>query len=189
MTPGSRPPSASACWWTGCCAPPSPELARLLYEAGAHLLIADLDAGRARAVATAVDGAVLDPGRVVEARCDVFAPCAAARVIDADRVRALRCRIVAGAANDTLADRATAHALHTAGVVFVPDFLLNAGGVIHIYALRAGLDAEELRAALLAIGDRVTACLADAEASGTTPLAQAERRARGLLFAPELATR
>ena len=77
--------------------------------------------------------------------CDVLAPCARARVISEGNVGALRCRIVAGAANDILAQRAVAELLRIRGIVYVPDFLINAGGVIQIHALRAGWDEAGLR--------------------------------------------
>lgn len=165
------------------------ELARLLRADGARVLVADVDPARAAAVAAATGATVVAPDRILDSDCDVLAPCAGARLIDSDRARVLRCAIVAGAANDTLADRETAHALHAAGVVYVPDFLLNAGGVIHIHALRAGFTEDELRDALLAIGDRVRACLDAARDDGALPLEHAERRARDILDGRVLAAR
>ncbi|MEV4421006.1 Glu/Leu/Phe/Val dehydrogenase dimerization domain-containing protein [Patulibacter sp. NPDC049589] len=149
-------------------------LARLVRDSGGTVLVADVDPVRASAVAADVGGSVVAADDVLTTECDVFAPCAVARVLDERTIPRLRCRIVAGAANDTLAERADADRLAGRGVLYVPDFLANAGGVIHIHALRAGWDAGRLRAAVLAVGDRVGAVLADASAAGGTPLDAAE---------------
>jgi leucine dehydrogenase len=152
-------------------------LARELAGAGAEILVADVDEARAGALAAELGGTVVAPNAVVDTRCDVFAPCAVARVVNAETVDRLRCRIVAGAANDTLADRACADALAARGITYVPDFVANAGGVIHIHALREGHDEDRLRADVLRIGDRVAEVLSD----GGLPLAVAEARARRVI--------
>ena len=130
-------------------------LARLLADDGAHVIVADVDAGRARRVAAEVGGRAVDADAVLTVPCDVLAPCAIARVISPQAVDALGCRIVAGAANDLLADAGCAALLVERGVLYVPDFIANAGGVVHIHALRAGWDEAQLREAVLRIGDRV----------------------------------
>ena len=104
----------------------------------------------------------------------MLAPCATAKVIDRSTVDALRCRIVAGGANDVLATPDVAPTLADRGIVYVPDFVINAGGVIHIHALRAAWGPDKLEGSLLAIGDRVAAMLAQSERTGLTPLAVAE---------------
>lgn len=149
-------------------------LARLARAEGASLLIADVDHARASALAAELEGTAVAPDEVLDTTCDVFAPCAVARVIDRDTVDRLRCRIVAGAANDTLGERGDADRLAARGIVLVPDFVANAGGVIHIHALRAGWDHARLRAEVDAIGDRVASILTAAEAGGGTPLDAAE---------------
>jgi leucine dehydrogenase len=89
--------------------------------------------------------------------------------------------VVAGAANDTLTDPRAADALVAAGITFVPDFVANAGGVIHIEAERSGWSEHALRRAVCAIGDRVRDVLEEAVRSGLTPPAAAERRARAII--------
>ncbi len=161
-------------------------LARQLAGDGAHVLIADVAPGRATAIAREVGGEVIAPDAVVETECDVFAPCAAAGVIGPEQVASLGCRIVAGAANDTITDDTLAASLRGRGVLYVPDFVANAGGVIHIHALRAGWSAERLSAEIAAIGGRTGELLARAEAEDSTPLdaakaVAAERVAAGPL--------
>jgi leucine dehydrogenase len=161
-------------------------LARLLADDGARVLVADVDASRARQIADEVGGDAVDARAVLTVPCDVLAPCAVARVIGSSNVDALRCRIVAGAANDLLDDPRAAGLLARRDIVYVPDFLANAGGVIHIHALRSGWDEEQLHEAVLRIGDRVDRALATATASGLTPLSAAEGLARERLSGRDL---
>ena len=153
-------------------------LAGLLAGDGADVIVADVDAGRAQRTAAAVGGRAVCADAIVTTPCDVFAPCAVARVITAQTLPTLRCRIVAGAANDVLADPRLAGDLAAQGITYVPEFIANAGGVVHIHALRCGWDEARLRDEVLRIGERVTGTLDDAAATGTTPLAAAEKLAR-----------
>ena len=156
-------------------------LARELAARGARIVIADVDGERAAAVATAVDGTAIAADAAYAHPCDVLAPCAVARVISSLSLAQLRCRIIAGAANDTLSDRSDAELLARRGIVYVPDFIANAGGVIQIHAERAGLDEEQLRADIERIGSRVRAVLEESELSRLSPLAVAEKWARRAL--------
>jgi leucine dehydrogenase len=149
-------------------------LAVRLAEHGAVVSVSDVDAERARAVADEVHGSVVMPQDVIGAECDVWAPCATARVVTSEVLPQLTCRVIAGAANDTLADESVADELRAAGILYVPDFVANAGGVIHIHGLRVGWDAARITQAVEAIGDRVDSLLSEAEATGTTPLAMAD---------------
>ncbi|HEY5143958.1 MAG TPA: Glu/Leu/Phe/Val dehydrogenase dimerization domain-containing protein [Solirubrobacteraceae bacterium] len=153
-------------------------LADLLARDGAEVIVADVDSARSQQVAASVGGHAVAATAILTTPCDVLAPCAVARVISASTLDSLRCRIVAGAANDMLADRPLADALAARGITYVPDFIANAGGVVHIHALRAGWDEDRLRTEVLKIGGRVTDTLTAAGAAGTTPLAAAEALAR-----------
>ncbi len=153
-------------------------LARLLAQDGAHVIVADVDEVRARRIAAEVGGQAIAADAVLAVPCDVLAPCAVARVVRPETVDLLRCRILAGAANDLLNDPGCADLLAVRDVVYVPDFLANAGGVIHIHALRDGWDEDQLREAVLQIGDRVGRALDAAAATAQSPLAAAEDLAR-----------
>ena len=159
------------------------ELARILAADGAEVLIADVDGERAQRLAGQLDGQVIDPGAVIGTRCDVFAPCAVARVIDPDSVGRLNCSIVAGAANDTLSHPADAELLAARDITYVPDFVANAGGVVDIHGLRMGWDEDRMRTEVLKIGDRTAQILATAHQRGQTPLVHAEQLAADRLAA------
>jgi leucine dehydrogenase len=89
--------------------------------------------------------------------------------------------MIAGAANDTLSVDSCADLLAQRRITYVPDFLSNAGGVIHIHALRAHHSEEQLRTDVLRIGPRTREVLAAADSSGRTPLQVAGERVRQIL--------
>jgi leucine dehydrogenase len=159
-------------------------LARLLAEADCDVSVADVDPLRAQAVARNIGGRVIDPSAALTMPCDVLAPCATAKVIDRSTVGSLRCRIVAGGANDVLATHDVATMLDERGVVYVPDFVINAGGVIQIHATRSEWGPDKLEGSLFAIGDRVASIVSEATHSRRTPLAVAEEMASHRLGRP-----
>ncbi|MGH3516617.1 MAG: Leu/Phe/Val dehydrogenase [Haloechinothrix sp.] len=163
------------------------ELARLLAADGAHVIIGDIDPARARTVAALVGGHAVAAEDILTTPCDVLAPCAVAKIVDSATVPLLRCRILAGAANDQLAERDAAGALAQAGILYVPDFVINAGGVIQIHAAAEQWDDHRLRAEVLAIGDRVAGVLDDTHRRAALPLVAAEALAHRRLNQPALA--
>jgi leucine dehydrogenase len=159
-------------------------LARLLAEAGCRVTVADVDARRAREVAGETGADVVGPEAALTTPCDVLAPCATARVVTEANAGALRCAMVVGGANDVLATRHTAETLAARDVLYIPDFVVNAGGVIQIHAVRSGWGPEKLAESVLAIGDRVAAVVSEAERTGRTPVAVAEELASQRLGRP-----
>lgn len=156
-------------------------LACEIARQGASVLVADVDRDRAAGVAGRIGGVSVDPEAVSDTACDVYAPCAQAGVLTEDTIERLRCRIVVGAANDTLGEPADADLLARRGITYVPDFVANAGGVVHIHATREGWEVPRLREEVLRIGERVEQILDEADRERLTPLAVAEQRAARLL--------
>jgi len=152
-------------------------LAQRLANAGAEVVVCDIDPARSERIAASVGGRSVPPEKALGVPCDVLAPCAQARVITTATVPTLGCRIVAGAANDVLSERSCADELAGMGITYVPDFLLNAGGVIHIYAIRSGWDHTRLEGVVMGIGHRTGDVLERARATGRTPLDIAEELA------------
>jgi leucine dehydrogenase len=129
-------------------------LADQLAEAGSSVLVADIDPGRADAVAKRVGGAGLPVDQVFETDCDVYAPCAVGGTLSVESVARLRCRIVAGSANNQLAEPEAAELLHARGILYAPDYVINAGGAIAIVGLeQLGWNRSELDTALARIGE------------------------------------
>jgi leucine dehydrogenase len=159
-------------------------LAELLGCEDARVLIADVDTARAEAVAAGVGGSTVTPDAAVETECDVYAPCALGGTLSVKTVPRLRCRIVAGSANNQLADAEAAELLRTAGVLYAPDYVINAGGAIAITFLeREGRSQAEVDAALARIGDTLTEIYERADAEGTTTAAAADAVAASRLSA------
>jgi leucine dehydrogenase len=158
-------------------------LAHDLASDGARILVADVDALAAAALAAEVGGRVVAADQALQSECDVLAPCAIARVASPATIRGMRCRILAGGANDTLADRSCGDLLAARGITYVPDFVANAGGVLQIHARRSGHDDDRLRDDVLRIGERVDGLLHEAADTGATPLQVAETHARLIIDA------
>ncbi len=107
-------------------------LARHLAEEGARLLVADVDAGRAERAAREFGAEVVDPQHIHAAPCDIFSPNALGAVLNARSIPELKCRVVAGGANNQLATEADGDELERRGILYVPDYIINAGGVINV---------------------------------------------------------
>ena len=143
-------------------------------RAGATLLVTDIDAGK-QALARDIGARWIAPGEALEAAVDVLVPCALGGLLDHDAVERLQAPIVAGAANNQLADDDVAALLAQRGVLWAPDFVVNAGGIINISVELEpeGYDTARAETRVRAIGDTVRTVLDHAEATGTTPLAAA----------------
>lgn len=133
----------------------------------------DVDPSR-RALAEALGARWVEPDGAILTGCDVLAPCALGGVIDAAAVERLRCEIVCGAANNVLADEGLAADLASRGIVYAPDFIANAGGLISVYAELHRLDRDAVTGLVDHIGSVVLEVLVEAERHGTTPLAEAQ---------------
>jgi leucine dehydrogenase len=158
------------------------ELVRLLDEDGAQLIVAD---PRPDALVGLPAGVrVVPPEAIVEQECDVFSPCGPPFVIDAARVPALRCTIVCGGANNPLADASVAQALTARGILYVPDYLANAGGLIHLAVAREGGDEAATLEHLQVIPENLARVLARAKAEGLDPARAADRIALERCAAP-----
>jgi len=114
-------------------------LARLLSAAGASLLVSDIDPGK-RALADEFGADWAEPGDALTAPSDVLIPAALGGVLTSELVPRLRCAAIAGPANNQLADPSVAGLLHRRGILWAPDYVVGAGGVI--YALAVELQQE-----------------------------------------------
>lgn len=158
-------------------------LARSLAAAGARLTVTDVAESK-RALADELGAAWVDPADAHLVEADVFVPCGLGGVLTPEVVRELRVRAVVGAANNQLASRAVAGLLRERGIVWAPDFVANAGGVIYLdVASVPGADQAALDARIAGIGDTVASVLAGAGDAGTTTLEAAEQLARTRLDA------
>ena len=155
-------------------------LCALLRDAGARLVVADVDA----ASAAAVPGAeVVDPDAIHAVDADVLAPCALGGTLNERTIPEIRARIVAGAANNQLATPEDDARLAARGITYVPDFLASAGGVTNGVSELDGYDRADVEARIERIAATAEAVLAEAERRGIPSGAAAES------LAMEIATR
>lgn len=105
-------------------------IAQYLYEQGARLTVSDIDNKRAQHVATAYQATIVDPRQIHKIPCDAFVPCALGAILNDETISELQTSIVAGAANNQLAHTYHGQKLHDEGILYAPDYVINAGGVI-----------------------------------------------------------
>lgn len=157
--------------------------ARMLATVGARLTIADVNEKAVHRLADELGADIADPDAIHAVECDVFAPCALGGALNHETVPELHCAAVVGSANNQLAADELAADLAARDILYVPDFIVNAGGVINL-AEEVGREYQLERANLRvhAIEGTVTNLLARARETGATPLdeaiALADRRIR-----------
>jgi leucine dehydrogenase len=152
------------------------KLANGLHAAGAKLIVSDVDP-RKQAVAEAHGYEWAEPAVALETDCDIASPCAVGGAIHADNIDRLGCRVICGAANNQLADESLAAVLAEGGVVYAPDFIANAGGLINVYRELHEFSEERARELSLGIEGTMGRILAQAKARSVTPLEAARELA------------
>jgi leucine dehydrogenase len=157
-------------------------LAERLLAAGAEVIAADIDEGKRR-FADELGVEWTDAGSAMTTACDVLAPCALGGAIHRDNLASLRCEIVCGSANNVLAEERLGEELDSRGIVYAPDFIANAGGLINVYAEIHRLDEARIARLVDGIGETIGAILAEAEERATTPLKAARELAADRLGA------
>ena len=162
-------------------------VARLLAADGARLTLADIDGPRAAALARELGGEAVEADAIMAADCDVFSPNALGAILDDASIAALAAPIVAGGANNQLARPEHGPMLAARGILFAPDYVINAGGIIAVtleyLARRSGkrCGIEEVQRRLAEIPGRLTGIWREAEACGQSPDQVADAMAQRLI--------
>ena len=138
-------------------------LARHLKNAGAKLIVADIFNEGVEIAKQELDALVVDPQEIHAVEADVFAPCAMGGAINVKSISEIKAKIVAGAANNQLASSQMGAQLLARDVIYVPDYVINAGGIIDIYHQRNESNALEMRMQLEQIGQTVSEILKRAQ--------------------------
>ncbi|MCP2031386.1 leucine dehydrogenase [Okibacterium sp. HSC-33S16] len=158
-------------------------LARRLSAEGVTLIVTDVNPAR-RAFAEEIHASWIEPGDEHLFETDVFVPCGVGGALTREVIAQLRCAAVVGAANNQLADTDGAERLAERGILWAPDFIVNAGGVIYLdMASQAGADREAIHARVDDIGRTLKAVFRDAATRSVTTLAAAEKLAADRLEA------
>ena len=157
-----------------------------LVEAGVRLTVADVNPASVEGAVAASGAEAVAVEKVHAVDCDIYSPCAMGGALNAGTIAELRCAAVVGSANNQLADGlASARLLADAGVLYAPDFVANAGGLINIAEelVPGGYRPERAAAAVRRIFDTMTSVLQAAEEDGVTTAEAAERRAEDRIAA------
>jgi leucine dehydrogenase len=108
-------------------------LCKFLSQEGARLVVTDIDAERTRRVVDEFGATVVDADEIYSVDAQVFAPCALGAIVNDDTIPQFRFEIIAGAANNQLAQERHGDLLHKRGILYAPDYVINAGGLINVY--------------------------------------------------------
>ncbi|SEM92866.1 leucine dehydrogenase [Sphingomonas gellani] len=144
-------------------------LCELLHAAGAKLIVAEPRSDVAARAAVRFGAQLMSSQALLAAKADVLAPCALGGVLDFVRVAQLQVKLVCGAANNQLFSERQAEQLADRGILYAPDFLVNAGGIINVAAEYLGWDAAEVRRRVEDIGARLDDTLYRADRAGVLP--------------------
>jgi leucine dehydrogenase len=149
---------------------------------GAKLSIADIDPAKAKKLADAAGGTVVAPDDILSLEADVLSPNALGGIFDESSIPAVRARVVAGGANNQLATPEDGARLHQRGILYAPDYVINAGGIINVCTEYLGDGDDKLvRRRIEGIPDRLEQIWAESESSGRDPAAVADAMAQRLI--------
>jgi leucine dehydrogenase len=158
-------------------------VARLLHEAGARLFVTDVSQERVQETVELTGATPVAPRAIYDTEADIFAPCALGGILNRRTIPRLRVEIVAGAANNQLEGDEDGRRLHERGILYAPDYVANAGGVINGCREILGFSEDEARERIDRIYDTMIEVLRLAAAQGITPNAAADRIAEERLAA------
>jgi len=157
-------------------------LCRLLHDAGARLLVADVDGDKLKSLAEELPAEVVSPSDILFCDADVLAPCALGNVLNSDTIPRIRAKVVAGAANNQLASAEDGARLTGRGILYAPDYVINAGGVISVAREYLGDSTEDqVRSEVCRIPRRLERIFADAESSARPTNVVADELARRIV--------
>ncbi len=157
-------------------------LAERLAAAGARLTLADIDRTRADALSKRLGAAVVDADEIMTVEADVFSPNALGAILNPRTIPALRCKLVAGAANNQLETAQDGQRLHARGILYAPDYVLNAGGIINVTAQYLGeTNPGTVMAQVHGIETRLETVFDEAARENLPPGEVADRMARRLI--------
>ena len=153
-------------------------LARQLSGTGATLVVADRDTARAERLADELGATVVAPEAIYDVDADIFSPCALGSILDDSTIARLRVSVIAGAANNQLAEDRHAEAIAARDIVYAPDFVINAGGVISGSVALLDETQDDMVRRVDGIYDTTSEVLEYAARERITTLHAAERRAQ-----------
>lgn len=158
-------------------------LCRLVARHGAEVIVADVDEARAQALALELGARTVAADDIFGVDADILAPCALGGILNDLTIPRLRARIVCGAANNQLAEDRHGEALRRRGILYAPDYLVNAGGIINVCAEYLGESTSQVQRRIAMIAPRLEEIVRSAEEQGLSTNLVADDRARKAIAA------
>lgn len=156
-------------------------LARYLAADGARLTLADVDTAKAAALAGELGAQCVASDAILATDAEIFSPCALGAIITRETAAMIPAKVVAGGANNQLATGAEGRILADRGILYAPDYVINAGGIINVMRVIESADDAAVNRRIDGIAGRLEAVWDEADASGATPAEIADRMARRLI--------
>jgi leucine dehydrogenase len=157
-------------------------LAVRLREAGCQLTVADTDISRVQRCVEELQAQAVAPADIFDVDCDVFAPCGLGGIIDDETIARLRCTIVAGSANNQLKDDHHGEILHRMQILYAPDYVINAGGLITVSLGHSQHSLQEINQRTRALGDTLRRLFQRSAADDRPPEQIANKMAEEILY-------
>ncbi|WP_281646458.1 Glu/Leu/Phe/Val dehydrogenase dimerization domain-containing protein [Parendozoicomonas sp. Alg238-R29] len=164
-------------------------LCEMLSNAGAELIVSDIDPAKVVQCEELFSARSVPPSTILSVECDIFSPCGMGGILQTDTVKELHCNAIVGSANNQLATPEAGLALHRQGILYAPDFLVNAGGLIHASLSHRGRPAQEINERIHDIGATLAKIFQRHRTSGEPVSLIADRMAENSLYGPELLQR
>lgn len=155
--------------------------ARHLAQEGATLTLTDVDHAKAQALAAELGAEAVASDAILGVEADIFSPCALGAIVTEDVARSLRVKAIAGGANNQLATGTEGQILADRGILYAPDYVINAGGIINVLRKMMKEGDEQILARIAQIPARLAAIWDESEADGATPAVVADRMAQRLI--------
>lgn len=152
-------------------------LCKHLHEEGARLIVTDIVRENVERAVRDFGAESVDPDKIYDVECDIFSPCALGAIINDETLPRLKCRVVAGSANNQLKEERHGDRLEELGIIYVPDYVINAGGLINVADELFGYNRERAMKKVETIYDNVLRVFEIAKRDGIPSYKAADRMA------------
>lgn len=117
-------------------------LVKYLSDEGAQVIVSDIDADKVKRHVDQFKATAAAPDQILFSECDILAPCALGAIVNDDSIRKLKCKVIAGGANNQLAEARHGNMLRELGILYAPDYVINAGGLMNVFVELEGYSHE-----------------------------------------------
>ena len=152
-------------------------LCKHLHDAGAKLVVCDINQEALERAVQEFGAEVVDPEEIYDVNCDIFAPCALGAIINDKTIQRLKCKVIAGSANNMLAEDRHGDMLQEMGIIYAPDYVINAGGLMNVADELKGYNEERALEKISTIYDNIARVIAISKRDNIPTYKAADRMA------------